>query len=84
MSRLTLRRVAFLVGYGVGGTILGGLLAASIMVMGAGAFWLFIFGDDAWPGWAEAALVGVAYVVALVVLGAALREGWRRGAAPRR
>ena len=41
--------------------VVGGAAAAlfALMVLGGGLLgflWLFVFGDDPWPGWAEAAL----------------------------
>jgi hypothetical protein len=35
----------------------GFLVAAGTIVFGAGMFWLFVFGDDPWPSWSDAALL---------------------------
>ncbi|MCC6236490.1 MAG: hypothetical protein IT299_02825 [Dehalococcoidia bacterium] len=78
MSRRTLARAALVVAYGVAGALLGFAIAASIMVMGAATFWLFIFGDDPWPAWAENGLVVGAYAIGLAVLVVGVRAGWRR------
>lgn len=78
MSRHGLARAATVAAYGVGGAVLGFVLAASIIVMGAAMFWLFIFGDDPWPAWAENLLVVIAYGIGVAVLVVAVRAGWRR------
>lgn len=49
------------------GLLLGagaGLLASAVA---AGAAWLFVFGDDAWPWWAEWAIIGAGLAVGLAV-----------------
>ncbi|MSP21960.1 MAG: hypothetical protein EXR66_02900 [Dehalococcoidia bacterium] len=77
---MTLRRALTLLVYGVGGLLFGAALAAGIILLGAAAFWLLIFGDDQWPGWAENVLVGVAYSAWLFAFLAALYLGWKRPA----
>ncbi len=62
--------------YGVVGALIGLMLTASVIVMGAGAFWLFIFGDDPWPPWAENGLVLASLALGVAVFAAALRLGW--------
>lgn len=37
--------------------IAGGIYAGGLA---AGFAWLFLFGDDRWPGWSEPAILGVA------------------------
>lgn len=74
------RRALTVLGYGAVGAVAAGGLAAFIIVMGAAAFWLLIFGDDPWPGWAETALVAVAYCAGLGVCLSAPYLGWRKGA----
>ena len=63
--------------------VLAGILAAlgittAVMVFGAGIYWLWLFGDDQWPAWAEVALVGAAYTVGLAVLIGFGVVGYRR------
>lgn len=48
----------FLLGFGAA------ILAAG---MAAGTAWLFLFGDDSWPWWAEWAILGVGLAVGLAV-----------------
>jgi len=61
-------------------------VAASVAVMavGGGVYWLWLFGDDQWPRWAENLLVGIAFAVgfgfSMVVLAVGLRK--RRGQQP--
>jgi hypothetical protein len=76
------RRALTILGYGVVGLLLGGAIAAGIILVGAAAFWLLIFGDDPWPGWAENTLVGVGYTAGLFAFLAALHLGWRRSGQP--
>jgi len=76
------RRALIIFGYGAAGLLLGAALAATIMLMGAAAFWLLIFGDDVWPAWAENLLVGVAYAVGLCAFLGALYFGWKHSTRP--
>ena len=43
------------------GLIAGAATAVAILVIGLAVFWLYLFGDDPWPPWAETALVSTAY-----------------------
>lgn len=45
--------------------IAGGMYAGGVA---AGFAWLFLFGDDRWPGWGETAILGVAMLVGLAIL----------------
>jgi hypothetical protein len=75
---VTPRRALTVLGYGAAGLLLGAGLAVGIILVGAAAFWLLIFGDDVWPAWAQNVLVGVGYSTGLLVFLAALHLGWRR------
>ena len=67
--------------------IAGGAMAALgvVMVVGGGLLgllWLYVFGDDPWPGWAENALnlaIPLAGLLLWAVLGWII---WRRLTAP--
>jgi membrane protein YdbS with pleckstrin-like domain len=48
----------------------------------AGLAWIFVFGDDPWPSWAEPAITIIALVVALL-LGAMLARATWLWTAPR-
>lgn len=48
------------------------IAAALATAAGAGILWIFVYGDDPWPPSANTALMGVAVLVALLVLAALL------------
>jgi hypothetical protein len=59
--------------------IVGGAIGAFVVVLGAGGallgfLWLFVFGDDPWPHWAETAL-NLAIPIAGLLLWAII--GWK-------
>ena len=59
--------------------VIGGAAAAlfALMIVGGaflGILWLFVFGDDPWPGWADAALN---FVIPLVGLFLFALFGWQ-------
>jgi hypothetical protein len=56
--------------------IVGGLYAGGAA---AGIAWLFLFGDDRWPGWGETAILGVAVVAGLAILAGCTALGWAAG-----
>ena len=62
------------------------VLAAGVLAASAGAMWLFVFGDDPWPAFAEALLGGVFILTALgawlVLLLVAFMVGKRQEARP--
>jgi hypothetical protein len=56
--------------------IAGGIYAGGV----AGGFaWLFLFGDDRWPDWSEAAILGVAVAAGLAILAGCTALGWVTG-----
>jgi hypothetical protein len=57
---------------GIGATL-------AVMGFGAGVYWLWLFGDDPWPGWAEAALVGGAFAMGLAAFVGFVAVGSGRG-----
>lgn len=60
--------------------LVAALLAGFVVVAGAaGAMWLFAYGDDPWPGEAEAALMGLFAAVGLAVGAVLLRLAYRAG-----
>lgn len=64
-------------GAGVG-AVAGGLAGAFTIVLLAAVAWLWVFGDDPWPGWAEIVIAGAGYTVGLVATVAGVIIGWRR------
>ena len=60
------------------GVVSGVAVTMAVMAFGAGVFWLWVFGDDPWPGWAERALTGGAFVSGLAVLTGFVVVGYRR------
>lgn len=54
------------------GLIAATVMAVAILVIGAGVFWLYLFGDDPWPSSAETALVSTAYGAGALVFVAVL------------
>jgi len=51
----------------------------AVLAVTAGVMWLFVYGDDPWPGAAEAALVVVFAAVSLGVLSILLHRVYRLG-----
>ena len=51
----------------IGGMVAGVITAVGILIVGTAIFWLYLFGDDPWPSWAERALVATAYVAGAAV-----------------
>jgi hypothetical protein len=48
------------------GLVLAAAVSAGVILTGAGVFWLFLYGDDAWPSGAETALVAAGYGAGLL------------------
>jgi hypothetical protein len=48
------------------------VVGSALVVVGAGIFWLFLFGDDPWPHVAEIALVTLGYGAGLLAGAATL------------
>jgi formate hydrogenlyase subunit 3/multisubunit Na+/H+ antiporter MnhD subunit len=60
--------------------LIAALLAGFVVLAGAaGAMWLFVYGDDPWPGAAEAALVVLFAAVSLAAWAVLLRRAYRAG-----
>ncbi|MBE9554729.1 MAG: hypothetical protein IMF05_14795 [Proteobacteria bacterium] len=68
--------VAAGIAWGIVLGIAGGIYAGGIA---AGFAWLFLFGDDSWPGWSEAAIMGVAVAAGLAILVGCTALGWAVG-----
>ena len=68
--------VAAGIAWGIVLGIAGGIYAGGIA---AGFAWLFLFGDDRWPGWGEAAILGVAVAAGLAILAGCTALGWAVG-----
>ncbi len=56
-----------------GGLLAGFAMACGVAVVGMGVLWLFVFGDDPWPGWVEPTMN---IVVVVVGLGTTLLTIW--------
>ncbi|MDP3761157.1 MAG: hypothetical protein Q8R01_11655 [Ramlibacter sp.] len=60
--------------------LIGALLAGFVVLAGAaGGLWLFVYGDNPWPGAAEAALVALFAAVSLAVWAVLLRRAYLAG-----
>lgn len=60
--------------------LIAALLAGFVVLAGAaGVMWIFVYGDDPWPGAAEAALLALFVVVSLAAFAALLRRAYRVG-----
>ena len=75
------RRRTLRIAFGViAGLIAGAATAATIILLGASVFWLYLFGDDPWPSSAEIALVASGYVAgAIVFLAIVISQARARG-----
>ena len=69
---------------GLCGFVIGAIVAAGVVVGGAGIFWIFVFGDNPWPPAAETLLVAVGLVAWLATTVAGVRIGIARTPSPRR
>ena len=78
MVIMTVKRlfVAAGIAWGIMLGIAGGIYAGGIA---AGFAWLFLFGDDRWPGWGETAILGIAVAVGLAILAGCTALGWVAG-----
>ena len=56
--------------------------AAFVAVFGAGIYWLWLFGDDPWPGWARNGLVAASYAVGAAVFIGFVARGIRSNRRP--
>ena len=69
--------------------VVGGAAAALTLVMfgtaaAVGLLWIFVFGDDSWPGWVEPALDIVIPLVGLALWALFSWAIWNRLKAPHR
>ena len=78
MASMNVKRlfVAAGIAWGIVLGIVGGIYAGGIA---AGFAWLFLFGDDRWPDWSEAAILGVAVAAGLAILAGCTALGWVAG-----
>ena len=63
------------------GILLAFAAATTVMVVGAGLSWLYLFGDDPWPGWSGKAIVAAGFVAGIGVFVAVVVFGHRYGRA---
>jgi len=68
--------VAAGIAWGIVLGIAGGIYAGGVA---AGFAWLFLFGDDRWPDWSEAAILGAAVAAGLAILAGCTALGWAVG-----
>ena len=73
------KRYIYAVLYGVPGLVVSLLFAFFIFGVGAGALWIFVFGDDPWPASAEKILPVLFALVFLAAWLAVLVAGFREG-----
>lgn len=59
------------------GLVAGSFAGAFTIIMLAGVAWIFVFGDDPWPGWTGVAIPAAGYAVALVATVTGGIVGWR-------
>jgi hypothetical protein len=59
--------------------LLAAVAGATAAGMAAGFSWLFLFGDDSWPGWTGPAIGALAIGCGALVLGALLVIAWSVG-----
>ncbi len=63
------------------GILLAFAAATTVMVVGAGLSWLYLFGDDPWPDWSGKAIVATGFVAGIGVFVAVVVFGHRYGRA---
>ncbi len=63
------------------GILLAFAAATTVMVVGAGLSWLYLFGDDPWPDWSGKAIVAAGFVAGIGVFAAVVVFGHRYGRA---
>jgi hypothetical protein len=73
------RRYTYLVLFGIPGFLVAAIASMAILGAMAGIFWIFVFGDNAWPAWAEYALIALFYLVLLALWIPTLVWGFRTG-----
>lgn len=61
------------------GLVAGAIAGAFAIILLAAVAWLFVFGDDPWPGWSDTVIAGVGYAVALAATITGGIIGWRHG-----
>lgn len=78
MALMNAKRLFVLAGiaWGIVLGIAGGFYAGGVA---AGVAWLFLFGDDSWPGWGEAAILGVAVAAGFAIFAGCIALGWATG-----
>lgn len=63
------------------GILLAFAAAMTVMVLGAGVSWLYLFGDDPWPDWSGTTIVAAGFIVGISVFIAAVVAGHHYGRA---
>jgi hypothetical protein len=72
------RQKVLLAAAGAGiGLLAGAFAGAFTIVLLAAVAWLFVFGDDPWPGWSAIAIAGIGYAVTLAATVTGGIVGWR-------
>ena len=65
----------------VWGTLFAVAVGLTVMFVGAGISWIYLFGDDPWPGWSGAAILAIGLVPGAAVLALFIYLGRRYGRA---
>ena len=73
------RRKVLMAAAGAGAGLVAGTFAGALtIVLLAAIAWLWIFGDDPRPGWADAVIAGAGYAVAIACTITGGLAGWRK------
>lgn len=73
------RRFLYVVIFTLPAVLVSAVGGATAAAASAGMFWLFVFGDNPWPGWSGPAIAGVAATAFVVLLVAQLMVAWSVG-----
>ena len=57
--------------------VAGAFAGAFTIVLLAAVAWLFVFGDDTWPGWSAISIAGIGYAVTIAATVTGGIVGWR-------
>ena len=72
-------RFSYLLAFLLPCAMLAGLVGAAVAAGGAGILWLFVFGDNPWPAFAEPVLMAVALAAFVAMLGVLLHASYAYG-----